>query len=175
MTTGYRAESSIVMLFWKLGLTILFVAISAEIHLGTIARRVNILLNILFAVFNLTHVILDFLISEQAVDHFTASKQWWLSDRDFALTLDGNNIQKLVISGLGGNDGPSPQYIKDRMFDISTKKFLHDRGVAIKIGLITDLFALAIAALLFIMATIRFLKRKTVLVEYSVRTRVPAI
>jgi hypothetical protein len=165
---GYRHEASIVVLFWRLGMPLLFIAVCGELDLGKLTKLASIIGVSLYAIFNLTYIILDFLISAQAVDHFKAEKEWWLSDRDFGLTYDSSMIKKLKITARGGNDGLSPRYLRDRLFDLSASKFLHDRGLVIKIGLTADFIALALAGFVVAMAALRFVRRKSTFVENPV-------
>jgi hypothetical protein len=154
---GYRHESSIVNLLCWLGITCLFISISGEIEVNRIQGLINAFLNGSFACLSLTYIVYDFLISEQASDHHMATKEWWLSDREFGLALDTANVRKL----LGERNGFSPAYIKSRMLDSTTSKYSRDRSVAIQISLASESIGLCISVLLVGLIAWKVLKRRS--------------
>lgn len=127
----------------------------------------NILSQFLLGILNITYVSLDFKISDRAVDSFHDVKDWRLSDRDFGLTLSADGIHALVTSD-GNLNALTPQYIQNKMMNVVSKGFQHDRVGHLRLGMVIDLLSLMIATLLFTRAVLQILKWKPLSVNCPV-------
>lgn len=129
---------SIVVLVQRLGTPALFVAVHQQFQSGKISRLLFLL------ALNVAYLVLDFIISSQALKNLRDTWDWRLRDRDFGLTYAVHEIFELMTSATG--DGLNPCYIESRAFDIGAHDYLYDRDIQIKTGVAADFLAVALAA-----------------------------
>ena len=146
---GYRFEASVVALLWRGGLTLAFWAVYARLRLptsgGSDAGRIVSLARfwvawVAHAALSVAYVVLDFLVSADALEGFKARDSvWLLGDRDFALTMDGAMINELKA-------GLNPRYVRSRMWDDEDgAQYERPRDAQIKIGVVVAALGMLLA------------------------------
>lgn len=147
---GYRFESSIVVMMQRLGIIFLFAGVFWP-EAGKISRFAFWPVLGIYAILNITYLILDFLISSQAIQSFKYQNwEWRLSDRDVGLTFTPSALEELTMNGA---TTLSPYYVERRMYNIaSDDDFQNKRSIQIKIGVAADFLALALAVFVGIVA-----------------------
>jgi hypothetical protein len=147
---AYRYESSVIVLFSKVGLVALFAAAlpSPSEKLPRIVLWVGL---VLYAPLGITYVVYDFLISFNAVQEFKAddSYGWKLTDRDFGLTLTQAMLDRL--DDMSYEDG---FWIQEKMYDVVFGAFHAMRTTQIKIGVAADYVAALLALYVLIVAVL---------------------
>lgn len=155
---GYRFESSIVVLLQRLAMPSLFIAVHQQLQSGKVGRLLFWLALSMYAMLNVAYLVLDFIISSQALENFKDTWDWRLSDRDFGLTYTAHEILELKTSATG--DGLSPYYIESRAFDGTAYDYLYNRGIQIKIGVAADFLATALAVVIAVMVAMIWVRRR---------------
>lgn len=163
---GYRYESSIAVLFWRLGMPILFLAVYQQLSEGTISNIVFYCGDVVYAALNITYAVYDFLVSSQAIANFEDVSTWYFSDRDFGLTYSPHAIFLLKYTQYG-EGGLAPGYVEEREFGAGGD-YLHNRGLQIKIGVAADFVALALAVFVVVLAGWAWLRRRRSLIDATV-------
>jgi hypothetical protein len=163
---GYRYESSIAVLFWRLGMPLLFLAVYQLLLAGTLSNVLFYSGDIVYVVLNIMYAIYDFLISSQAIENFKDTWDWYFSDRDFGLTYSPYAIS-LLIDMQDDGSVPSAGYIQRREFSLGDD-YLHNRGLQIKIGVAADLVAIALAVFVVVLTGWAWLRRRKTSIDVTV-------
>jgi hypothetical protein len=157
---GYRYESSIAVLFWRLGMPLLFLAVYQQLLAGTISNVLFYSGDMVYVVLNIVYAIYDFLIASQAIESFKDFWYWRFSDRDLGLTYSPYAIS-LLDSGLVF------EYIQGWEFGFGDD-YLHNRGLQIKIGVAADFVAIALAVFVVVLTGWAWLRRRKPLIGGTV-------
>lgn len=145
---GYRYEISIVVLLQRLGAIFLFAAVFAALRPKKVSGILGWPLILIYAALSIAYLILDFLVSADAMETYKEEGVWSIGDHDFGLTMTPNQITGLKTTALGGDDGLSPFYIKRRVYDGDDELFTNHRSIQIKIGVAMDFVAIFLSLLL---------------------------
>ncbi|CAI4213240.1 unnamed protein product [Parascedosporium putredinis] len=97
---------------------------------------------LIYAALSIAYLILDFLVSADAVETYKEEGAWSIGDHDFGLTMTPNQITGLKTTALGGDDGLSPFTSRGRCLFIysvfrtivSTHFILHNWSVITDLG-----------------------------------------
>ncbi|KAF2105923.1 hypothetical protein BDV96DRAFT_655197 [Lophiotrema nucula] len=156
---GYRFESSVAQILWRLGMVALFAGCFPP-DTGKwqgIFFRFGVMA---YLCLSITYTVYDFIISSKALSYFKDDWNWWISDRDFGLTLNEKEIQRLTM-----RDEKyiySPFYIWN--FFVSSlsdeDNYIVNRGRQIKFGVAADFIALFLAVYTGVVAWILWVKRR---------------
>lgn len=139
---GYRFESSIVVLLQRLGMVFLFAAVF-PLDTRKLFKMLFYPVLGVYAILNITYLILDFIISSKALNAFKDSWRWRLSDRDAGLTNTLYSFNHLILNG---NFVLNSFCVDARMFDIASDDGWQDwRTIQIKIGVAVNFLALTLA------------------------------
>lgn len=155
---GYRFESSIVVLLQRLAMPCLFMAVHQQLRSGKVSKLLFWLALSMYAILNVAYSVLDFIISSQALENFKDTWDWRLSDRDFGLTYTAHEILELKTAATG--DGLSPYYIESRAFDGAANDYIYNRAIQIKIGVVADFLAVALAVVIAVMVAMTWVRRR---------------
>lgn len=145
---GYRYEISIVVLLQRLGAIFLFAAVFAALRPKKISGILGWPLILIYAALSIAYLILDFLVSADAVETYKEEGAWSIGDHDFGLTMTPNQITGLKTTALGGDDGLSPFYIEGKVYGGDDELFTNHRSIQIKIGVAMDFVAIFLSLLL---------------------------
>ena len=158
---GYRFESSVVVLLQRAGLSLLFLAVSLQLHPANLVTRVGLGLGVaVYAVLSVVYVVFDFIVSSEGLAGFQDNERWRVGDRDFAMTMDGAMIKQAKTNAFGG--GLNPVVIEESIFDDEATDYLRDRDRQIKIGLAADVIAFILALTLLVLVAVTWFRRRKI-------------
>lgn len=144
---GYRYEHSIVVLMERIAWPLLLMAVHESAEPGLVSRIVYGVGVGVYAVLNIVYAVFDFLVSNDGLLDFQENEVWRLGDRDFAVTMDSSMIRELKTGATGL--GLDPAYVRSRLFDLLAEDdYLSHRDIQTKIGVVADVFAVALVLLL---------------------------
>ncbi|KAF2871935.1 hypothetical protein BDV95DRAFT_570954 [Massariosphaeria phaeospora] len=166
---GYRFESSIVVLGERIGMVFLIAGLFPP-ESRKLFKMLFYPILALCAGLNIAYIVLDFLLSAAALNQYKDSWTWWLSDRDFGLTLTSRHVRELKLNS--GYD-VSPFYVEDKVFD-GFADYHSPRSIHIKIGVAADFLALALAVFIAILAGVPRLRTKATPTRGTIWLRVAA-
>jgi hypothetical protein len=155
---GYRYESSIVVSMQSLGMIALF-ASTIQLQDGKPLRIGLALLWLPYAILRVVYIILDFLISSQALNEFKDGWRWTLSDRDFGLTFTKGQIEKLKLSNFHGRY-LAPENIFLRGWPL-LEDFWSNRNAQIKVGVAANWLAVALVVSILAVSAVGLIKGKS--------------
>ncbi|KAF2004459.1 hypothetical protein P154DRAFT_519329, partial [Amniculicola lignicola CBS 123094] len=161
---GYRFESSVVILLWRLAMPTLFAAVQNSLQTSKIPKIGFYVVLLAYTILNMAYIVLDFLLSASSLEHYKETWEWRLSDRDFGLTYSAKQIRMLVTTSSGAS-GLDPYYVLGRVNDEGSGIYQRDRGLQVKLGVVADFLALALATYMAVMVGLAFVKKKGVMNE----------
>jgi len=162
---AFRYVPSVVILLQRLAMPLLFLAVFAQLQAGKLSKILFYPALATYAILNVAYLILDFLVSRDAMLGFNdaPSNLWRLGDRDFGVTLTPHMVTELKLAS-GGDSGLSPYHIESRMVDfLADDDWESHRRIQIKIGVAADFLALALALFIGFWVGISLIRRRNTL------------
>jgi hypothetical protein len=149
---AYWYESSVIVLFSKIGTVALFAAAlpSSTDKLFRLVLWVGL---VVYSALAIAYVVLDFLISSTAVREFEAdaSYGWKLTDRDFGVTLTQAMIDRLQEMS---HDSETGFWLQEKTYDVMSGAFHGQRTTQIRVGIAADYVAALLAIYLLVVTAL---------------------